>query len=64
MSRSTWEPAMTVSPIDSLQKIARRISAASLAVRALGDDSDHQAVEEALSEVHDDLRVFAGELAR
>jgi hypothetical protein len=55
---------MTVSQIDQLQKLARRINAASLAVRALGDDSDHQAVEEALSEVHDDLRVFAGELAR
>jgi hypothetical protein len=54
---------MTVAQIDSLQKIARTINAASLAVRALGTDADHQCVEEQLADISDDLRALAGEVA-
>jgi hypothetical protein len=53
---------MTVSQIDQLQKIGQRINAASLAVRALGTDADHQCVEERLADIFDDLRALAGEV--
>jgi hypothetical protein len=42
---------MTVTQLDNLQHIARRLNAARLAVRALGTDADHQAVEELILDV-------------
>src|SRR5438093_5815741 len=48
---------MALSPqqLDELQKIARKVNLTSLAVRALGSDADHQAVEEQLVDVLVDL---------
>lgn len=54
---------MTVSQIDTLQKLARRINAPSLAGRALGTDADHEAVDELLLDIHDELRALTGEVA-
>jgi hypothetical protein len=53
---------MTVAQLDDLQHIARRLNAASLAVRALGTDADHQAVEELILDVVRDA--LGGEVAR
>jgi hypothetical protein len=46
---------MTVTQFDDPQHIARRLNAASLAVRALGTDAAHQAVEEALTDINEEL---------
>ena len=54
---------MTVSQLDQLQKIARRLNVASLAVRAMGVDADHQAVEELLIDAAGDLSTLSGEVA-
>jgi hypothetical protein len=53
---------MNVSQLDQLQKIARKVNLASLAVRALGIDADHQAVEEQLVDVLCDLSALADEV--
>jgi hypothetical protein len=49
---------MTVHQFDQLQHLARRLDVATLAVRALGTDARHHAVEDVLGEIHDDLRAF------
>jgi hypothetical protein len=49
---------LTVSQLDQLQKIARKVNLASLAVRALGVDPS---VEEQLVDVLVDLRALGGE---
>jgi hypothetical protein len=41
--------------LDALQHLARRLNAAALAIRALGTDAGHQAVEELITDVADDL---------
>jgi hypothetical protein len=59
------EAHMALSPqqLDQLQKIARKVNLASLAVRAMGADADHQAVEEQLVNILVDLRAPVGEVA-
>ena len=53
---------MTTTQLDTLQRLARRVNAASLAVGALGDGPDHDAVAELLVDIAGDLRAFAGEV--
>jgi hypothetical protein len=50
---------MTVSQLDQLQKIARKLTVAALAVGVLGQDDGHQAVEEALIDIAAGLRALA-----
>jgi hypothetical protein len=47
---------MTVSQIETLQKLARRINAASFAVRALDTTPDHEAIEGLLIDIGGELR--------
>jgi hypothetical protein len=58
------DTAMTVSQLDQLQKLTRKINLASLAVRALGADADHQAVEEQLVDALGDLERIGEESPR
>jgi hypothetical protein len=55
------DTAKTVSQLDQLQKLTRKVNLASLAVRALGADADHQAVEEQLVDVLVHPRALGGE---
>jgi hypothetical protein len=50
---------MTTSQLDQLQSLACRVNLCSLAVRALGTDADHQAVEEVLVAVVGELQTLA-----
>jgi len=52
--------AMTTSQRDNLQKLARRLHAAALAVQALGDEPVHEAVEELVLDIAYDLEAIAG----
>jgi hypothetical protein len=58
------ETTMTVTQLDTLQNLTRRLNAASLAVRALGVDAGHQAVEELIVDAVHDLDALSREVAR
>jgi hypothetical protein len=55
---------MTVTQLDTLQHLTCRLNAAALAVRALGTDADHRAVDELITDVASDLSAFGREVAR
>jgi hypothetical protein len=55
---------MTITQLDTLQHLTRRLNAAALAVRALGNDADHQAVDELITDVASDRGALGREVAR
>ena len=49
---------MTIEQVDALQRLARRLNAASLAVSALGADPVHDAVADTVLDVARELEAF------
>jgi hypothetical protein len=55
---------MTTAQVDTLQRIARRLDAASLAINGLGQDQNHDAVAELVHDAARDLEAVAAPPAR